>query len=114
MFEGTTGTPIEVRSALYTPAYTRAVRRHGTLGWGCLALLLASCAAHRPASEVSRPTETERSLRARINLAKGEAAVDSRQWGLAAGYFAVARVEQDSLAAQWGHAWATSHAWSSQ
>jgi WD40 repeat protein len=73
-------------------------------------LLLVSCAAHRPASEVSRPAETERSLRARVYLAKGEAAVDLRQWGLAAGYFAAARVEQDSLAAQWGHAWATSHA----
>ncbi len=80
------------------------------MGWGCLALLLISCSAHRPASEVSRQAETGRSLRARIYLAKGEAAVDSRQWGLAAAYFAAARVEQDSLAAQWGHAWATSHA----
>ncbi|WNG22447.1 WD40 repeat domain-containing protein [Cystobacter fuscus] len=80
------------------------------MGWGSLALLVASCAAHRPGGEVSRSAETKRSLRARIYLTKGEAAVDSRQWGLAAGYFAAARVEQDSLAAQWGHAWATSHA----
>ena len=64
------------------------------LKFGVLAVLLTSCA----------------DLRARIYLAKGDAAVDARQWGVAAGYFAAARVEQDSPVARWGHAWGTSHA----
>ncbi|WP_239469801.1 WD40 repeat domain-containing protein [Archangium violaceum] len=80
------------------------------LGWVGLALLLASCSALRPAGEVSGAGTTERSLRARIYLAKGDAAAESRQWGLAAGYFAAARMETDSLAAQWGQAWARSRA----
>jgi WD40 repeat protein len=65
-------------------------------------VVLSSCATLRPTRE--------RSLRARIYLAKGDAAVDARQWGVAAGYFAAARAEQDSPEARWGHAWATSHA----
>jgi WD40 repeat protein len=71
-------------------------------GLAALALLLISCSAHRP----SNP----RSLDARLALARADAAMDSRQWGLAAGYFAAARVSEDSSAARWGLGQATGRA----
>jgi len=77
-----------------------------------LAWVLASCVA-RPTlrrSEDTPPALSEQDLRARVYLAKGDAALESRQWGLAVGYFAVARATQDSAAAQWGLGWATDRA----
>ncbi|XXF75915.1 WD40 repeat domain-containing protein [Myxococcaceae bacterium GXIMD 01537] len=77
-----------------------------------LAWVLASCAAHPPPREAEalRPSPAEQDLRARVYLAKGDAAIESRQWGLAAGYFAVARTARDSAAARWGQGWATDRA----
>ncbi|WP_375757207.1 WD40 repeat domain-containing protein [Corallococcus exercitus] len=86
--------------------------------WWCLALLLASCSAHRSPSGDAPDTAKERDLRARIYAAKGEAATESRQWGVAAAAFALARASRDSLAAQWGQGRAVDHAstlrWSKQ
>ncbi|RKG90506.1 WD40 repeat domain-containing protein [Corallococcus terminator] len=70
--------------------------------WGVLALLIVSCAAHEPTRAEDRNDTGARELRARIYLAKGEAAVESRQWGVAAASFAIARASHDSLAARWG------------
>ena len=69
-----------------------------------LALLLASCAARQPM------VEDPRDLRARVYLAKGDAALQARQWGVAAASFAVARTSRDSLEARWGQAWASDRA----
>ena len=77
-----------------------------------LALLFAACAT-RPALRESgalQPSSAEQELRSRVYLAKGDAAIESRQWGLAAGYFAVARASQDSAVARWGQGWATDRA----
>lgn len=77
-----------------------------------LAWVLTSCAA-RPAlrqAEALQPSPTEQDLRARVYLAKGDAALESRQWGLAVGYFSVARATQDSAEARWGLGWATDRA----
>ncbi|GMU01254.1 hypothetical protein KH5H1_53740 [Corallococcus caeni] len=78
--------------------------------WWCLALLLASCSAHRSSGAGAPDTAKERDLRARILEAKGEAATESRQWGVAAASFALARASRDSLAAQWGQGRAVDHA----
>ncbi|RKH18832.1 WD40 repeat domain-containing protein [Corallococcus sp. CA047B] len=78
--------------------------------WGVLALLLASCAAHEPTRAGERDDAVARDLRARIYLAKGEAAAESRQWGVAAASFAIARASQDSLAARWGQGQASGRA----
>lgn len=78
--------------------------------WMGLGLLLASCAGSRPVREAPDAGAAERSLRARIDMARGEAAADSRRWGLAAAYFAAARAEQDSPQARWSQAWAMGHA----
>ena len=80
------------------------------LRWGVLTLLLAACSAHRASTEVPRDATAERELRARIYLAKGDAAIDSKQWGVAAANHAAARAEADSPAARWGQAWATDRA----
>ncbi|NMO14113.1 WD40 repeat domain-containing protein [Pyxidicoccus fallax] len=78
--------------------------------WGILALLLAACSAHRAPTGAPPNEPTERELRARIYLAKGDAAIESKQWGLAAGAFTLARAAWDSPEAQWGQAWATDRA----
>ncbi|MBN8228461.1 WD40 repeat domain-containing protein [Corallococcus macrosporus] len=78
--------------------------------WWCLALLLASCSAHRPSGGDAPDTATERDLRARVHEAQGKAATESRQWGVAAASFALARASRDSLAAQWGLGRAVDHA----
>ncbi|NOK32817.1 WD40 repeat domain-containing protein, partial [Corallococcus exercitus] len=78
--------------------------------WWCLALLLASCSAHRSSGGGTPDATKERDLRARVYEAKGEAATESRQWGVAAASFALARASRDSLAAQWGQGRAVDHA----
>ncbi|RKG97130.1 WD40 repeat domain-containing protein [Corallococcus carmarthensis] len=78
--------------------------------WWCLALLLASCSAHRSSGGEVPDTAKEQDLRARVYEAKGEAATESRQWGVAAASFALARASRDSLSAQWGQARAVDRA----
>ena len=70
--------------------------------WAALTLFLVACSAHRP----SAASEGD----ARLALARADAAMDSRQWGLAAGYFAAARMSEDSPAARWGLSQATGRA----
>lgn len=67
---------------------------------GLALLLLASCSVRH----------AEQPWRARLYLARGEAAVEARQWGYAAGYFTAARGAHDSPTAQWGQSWAMRHA----
>lgn len=76
-----------------------------------LALLLAACSAHRPSpASSSEPHLSEPELRAQPYLARGDAAVESKQWGVAAADYAAARLLQDSPAARWGQAWAADRA----
>ncbi|MFB1485303.1 WD40 repeat domain-containing protein [Corallococcus sp. RDP092CA] len=78
--------------------------------WWCLALLLASCSAHRSSGGGMPAAASERDLRARLHEARGEAATESRQWGVAAASFALARASRDSRAAQWGQGQAMARA----
>ncbi|RYZ37878.1 MAG: WD40 repeat domain-containing protein [Myxococcaceae bacterium] len=70
--------------------------------WGVLSLLLASCAVHPSTRAEQADDAAARGLRARLYQAKGEAAAEARQWGVAAAAFAIARTSQDSLVARWG------------
>ena len=72
--------------------------------WWCLALLLASCSAHRSSGNGAPDAANTRDLRARILEARGEAASESAQWSVAAASFTLARSSRDSPAAQWGQA----------
>ncbi|MBU8895607.1 WD40 repeat domain-containing protein [Corallococcus sp. M34] len=77
-----------------------------------LVMLLASCVGH---PQIRSPggasgNSAEQELRSWIYSAKGDAALDSKQWGLAAGYFSVARGLRDSAAARWGQGWAMNRA----
>lgn len=78
--------------------------------WWCLALLLASCSAHRSSGGGAPDDANARDLRARVHEARGEAASESRQWSVAAASFALARASRDSLAAQWGQGQAVDRA----
>ncbi|WP_426750384.1 WD40 repeat domain-containing protein [Myxococcus sp. Y35] len=51
-----------------------------------------------------------RAVRSELFRARGDAAVEAKQWGPAAGYFAAARQQEDSPAARWGQAWAEARA----
>ncbi|MFP2957831.1 WD40 repeat domain-containing protein [Myxococcus sp. 1LA] len=74
--------------------------------WWVLVLLTVSCAGRRPVQEAAAP----RDARSELFGARGDAAVETKQWALAAGYFSAARQVEDSPTARWGQAWATARA----
>ncbi|QQR46491.1 WD40 repeat domain-containing protein [Myxococcus xanthus] len=74
--------------------------------WWVLVLLTVSCAGRRSSSEVLGV----RDARSELFRARGDAAIETKQWALAAGYFASARHTEDSPTARWGQVWAEKRA----
>ncbi|NVJ13595.1 WD40 repeat domain-containing protein [Myxococcus sp. AM010] len=74
--------------------------------WWVLVLLTVSCAGRRSSPEAA----VVRDGRSELFRARGDAAIETKQWALAAGSFAAARHTEDSPMARWGQVWAEQRA----